>query len=130
MTTQENAAAGSSTSSTTASAGATRRVENEEPNFFGRKHKVPKNRQGLITGLRSTNALFLFGMSCMLFGGVLGPMYVKKYYSPGFLQRLEESVKSKRMSFWEKRNMAQAYVTRKVTSWYDWLGFKSFNLRP
>ncbi len=114
------------------SAGKTTRVEHEEPNFFERSASkgMPKDRQGLLLGIRNLKFGFGFGFFIMVMGGIIGPAYVKHYYSPAFMERLEASVASKRQSFWMRRNQAQSYVTQKVTPWAEYLGWKSWDLRP
>lgn len=108
----------------------TRRVEGEEPNFYQRTQHVSKNRRGLIQSIVVTRFIFNFGLFCMICGGLLGPAYVKHFYSPAFLEKLEKAVASKRQSFWQRRNQAQAYVTQKTTPWLEYLGFKTWDIRP
>ena len=59
---------------------------------------------------------------------VIGAAYVQYQYGEGFMERLEESNRSKRISFWRRRNDAETFQTRKSTDIWTFLGLNSFSV--
>lgn len=104
--------------------------DDDEKHMFERRDysdiKKGKQRQGIRTTQKvikfvtyTASAIFI-GFYC------IGIAYVCHTYGDGFTSKLEEMNRSKRVSFWRRRNDEVDFQTRKQTDAWTFFGFNPF----
>jgi hypothetical protein len=97
--------------------------------MFARGHSPDTKR---VQGIRRTQLVIkytTYSVTATFFlCYFVGTAYVQHQYGEGFLERLEESNRSKRISFWRRRNDAETFQTRKSTDIWTFLGLNSFSV--